>query len=76
VQAADFDLAILDVNLAGQPIMSIAATIAERGLPFVFATGYGAGALPEGFRDRPHLRKPFLLSQLRTAIDTAVKTNR
>ncbi len=76
VQITDFDLAILDVNVAGRPITSIAATIAERGLPFVFATGYGVGALPEGLRDRPYLRKPFLLSQLHTAIDTAIKTKR
>lgn len=74
VRNADFDLAILDVNVAGQSINPIAAIITERGLPFVFATGYGTNALPEEFRDRPHLRKPFLLSQLRTAIDTAVKS--
>ena len=36
VQVADFDLAILDVNVAGKPITSIAAIIADRGLPFVF----------------------------------------
>jgi CheY-like chemotaxis protein len=73
LQVADFDHAVLDVNVAGQPITSIAAIIADRGLPFVLATGYGAGALPEEFRDRPHLRKPFLLSQLRAAIDAAIK---
>jgi CheY-like chemotaxis protein len=72
VQSANFDLAILDVNVADRPITPIAAIIADRGLPFVFATGYGASALPEMFRDRPHLKKPFLLSQLRIAIDEAV----
>jgi hypothetical protein len=41
VQNVNFDLAILDVNVADQPITSIAELIADRGLPFVFATGYG-----------------------------------
>lgn len=54
-------------------ITPIAAIMADRGLPLIFATGYGASALPEGLRDPPHLRKPFLPSQLRAVIDAAVK---
>ncbi len=57
--AADFDVAILDVNLRGQPIFPVAEALAEAGKPFVFATGYGAGSLPEAWRDRPTLQKPF-----------------
>ena len=37
--------------------------LAARGIPFVFATGYGEQGLPEGYRDRPTLRKPFQMSQ-------------
>ncbi len=51
--------AILDVNLAGQPSFPIAEVLAAKGVPFVFATGYGAGGLPEEWRDRPTLQKPF-----------------
>jgi CheY-like chemotaxis protein len=57
--AADFDIAILDVNLRGKPIFPVAEALAEAGKPFVFATGYGAGSLPEAWRDRPTLQKPF-----------------
>ena len=56
---ADFDVAILDVNLNGQTVSPVAEILVERGLPFVFATGYGERALPEPFRDRPMLLKPF-----------------
>jgi CheY-like chemotaxis protein len=70
-ETADFDLAILDVNIAGQSIAPIAMTIAKRGIPLVFATGYAAGVLPDGFGDRPYLRKPYLISQLRLAIRLA-----
>ena len=37
----EFDVAILDVNLNGQPISPVVEMLIERGLPFVFATGYG-----------------------------------
>jgi CheY-like chemotaxis protein len=57
--AADFDIAILDVNLRGKPIFPVAEVLAQAGKPFVFATGYGAGSLPEAWRDRPTLQKPF-----------------
>jgi CheY-like chemotaxis protein len=56
---ADFDVAILDVNLRGKPIFPVAEALAAAGKPFVFATGYGAGSLPETWRDRPTLQKPF-----------------
>jgi hypothetical protein len=36
----------------------------ERGLPFVFSTGYGERGLPEPYRDRPMLQKPFQMENL------------
>jgi CheY-like chemotaxis protein len=68
----DFDLAILDVNLNGATIAPVAAVLAERLLPFVFATGYGLNDLPEGFRDRPALRKPFQMEELRATMENAL----
>src|SRR5882672_10430883 len=44
---ADFDLAILDVNLNGEPVSPVADALVARGVPFVFATGYGEHGLPE-----------------------------
>jgi CheY-like chemotaxis protein len=69
---ADFDVAILDVNLQGQTISPVAEAIAERGRPFVFATGYNEYGLPEGFRDRPMLRKPFQMDGLCRTLETAM----
>lgn len=54
-----FDVAILDLNLAGQNTFPVASALAARGVPFAFATGYGAGGLPAEWRDRPTLQKPF-----------------
>jgi CheY-like chemotaxis protein len=56
---ADFDIAILDLNLAGQSVAPVAAILEQRGRPFVFATGYGERGLPEQYRGRPMLQKPF-----------------
>src|SRR6516225_9683006 len=58
----DFDLAILDANLNGQPVSPIADALVARGTPFVFATGYGE--LAEPYRDRPTLKKPFQMDGL------------
>ena len=58
-EAGALQAAILDVNLAGQPSFPIAEALAERGVPFVFATGYGSGGLPEAWREQPTLQKPF-----------------
>jgi hypothetical protein len=38
--------------------------LAARGIPFVFSTGYGKSGLPERYRDRPVLPKPFLPQDL------------
>jgi CheY-like chemotaxis protein len=67
-----FDAAILDVNLGGDPIFPVAEALAQRGAPFVFATGYGAGGLPESWRDRPTLQKPFSHHDVGKALAAAV----
>jgi CheY-like chemotaxis protein len=54
-----FDLAMLDVNLAGQPSFPVADVLIGRGIPFLFATGYGVKGIAEAYRDRPVLQKPF-----------------
>ena len=51
--------AVLDINLAGQLSTPVADLLAERGVPFVVATGYGAAGLPEHHRGVPVLAKPY-----------------
>ena len=70
---ADFDIAILDVNLNGQPISPVADALVARGMPFVFATGYGERGLPEPYRDRPTLKKPFQMDGLKQMLQTALE---
>lgn len=53
------DLAILDVNINGGPVYPVAEALAARGIPFAFASGYGAGGLDQKWQKQPTLQKPF-----------------
>jgi DNA-binding NtrC family response regulator len=64
-----FDIAILDVNVNGKVISPVAEVIHARNIPFVFATGYGAQGLPEEYRDRPTLQKPFQMDTLKGVLE-------
>jgi CheY-like chemotaxis protein len=72
---AEFDVAILDVNLNGQPITPVVEILIARGLPFVFATGYGARGVPEAYRANPTLQKPFQTEALAHALQATVPTS-
>ena|ERR1700733_2920518 len=67
----DFDIAILDVNLDGKPITPVVEILVERGVPFVFASGYGQRGVPEAYRASPTLQKPFQAEALAKAIAAA-----
>ena len=70
---------MLDAHLGGKPVDALAQALDARGVPFAFASGYGRSELPEGFRDRPLLDKPFgsetligLVAALLVPADTTV----
>lgn len=65
---AQVDLAILDVNLAGERVFPVAEILRGRGVPFLFSTGYGASGLPEEFAQSPVLHKPFSENELQLKI--------
>lgn len=67
---SEIDAAVLDVNLAGRNSFPVADILRQRGIPFVFATGYGAEGFVEGYRDEPTLRKPYEARDLMRAIAT------
>lgn len=64
----EIDAAVLDANLNGRSVTPVAEVLASRGIPFVFATGYGeAGGAPSGF-DAPIIRKPYDVTQVAAAV--------
>lgn len=72
VADAQIDLAILDVNLNGHHTYSIAETLTSRGIPFIFATGYGNAGLKPEWRTAKVLQKPFTERDLAQLIDQTV----
>jgi CheY-like chemotaxis protein len=65
---AAIDAAMLDVNLAGEPSFPVADLLIERGVPFLFATGYGIQGIAEPYRRHPIIQKPFRLADLEEAL--------
>jgi len=68
IEQTQFDGALLDVNLHGQPVDNIAAALTRRNIPFVFVTGYGRDGLPNSFKHMSILAKPFSEEQLIQAV--------
>ena len=61
------DGAILDVNIHGERSYPLAETLVERGIPFIFATGYGEALHPPQFAGVPTVSKPYRMSELEAA---------
>jgi two-component sensor histidine kinase/ligand-binding sensor protein len=72
ISSAPFDVAILDVNLNGRPSFPLADLLADRGISFVFASGYShLEGLPERWRSVPLVNKPYSRAELVAAIGQA-----
>jgi DNA-binding response OmpR family regulator len=66
------DAALLDVNLGGVRSFPMAEALAGKGVPFVFTTGYDESGLPDVWRGRPTLRKPFMMGEMAEALKKAL----
>jgi len=64
----DVDFAILDVNLAGEMSFPVADELTQRGVPYVFATGYGSAGIAPPYNQQTIMHKPVGLTSLRRAI--------
>ena len=63
-----FDAAVLDVNLHGQMSFPLADALAEKGIPFIFVSGYEVDIVPRRHRRRPFVGKPFMSQKLLTTL--------
>lgn len=69
---AAVDCALLDVNVGGVPVFPVAEALEARGIPLIFSTGYGEGGLPEAWRGRITVQKPFTEAVIREALMPAL----
>ncbi len=58
------DAALLDINLDGDMVFPAADILVERGVPFLLATGYGRGILPDYAKHWPVLDKPYRIADV------------
>jgi two-component sensor histidine kinase/CheY-like chemotaxis protein len=60
IALGSIDFAVLDFNLGNETSLPVADLLAEQGIGFLFATGYGDGLdLPERFGDITLIKKPY-----------------
>ncbi|MCA6106112.1 response regulator [Bradyrhizobium cenepequi] len=64
VSRDEFDVALVDVNLHGEPAYSLADELVSNEVPFCFVTGYAAKILPTRFRQIKVWSKPFEVGDL------------
>jgi len=69
-EQGEFDIAILDLNLNGQPVTPVVDVLVARGVPFLFVSGYARRGIPEAHSRTPLLQKPFQADGLARALAT------
>lgn len=74
-ERSGFDLAFLDINIAGSKTFPVAAILRKRGIPFIFTTGYGTDGLIDGYRAAHLLTKPFDVRDLDSMIAKALSAD-
>lgn len=67
-----FDVAMVDVNLGGEKSYPVADALTERGIPFVFSTGYGDHGDRLEHNHRPVLKKPYSNAELIATLERLV----
>ncbi|WP_018265923.1 HWE histidine kinase domain-containing protein [Methylosinus sp. LW4] len=69
----DFDVALLDIDLDGEPVWPVADALAQAHVPFVFTTGFESRIVtPARFAGRPVVAKPYASEELVGALSRAM----
>lgn len=67
-RVAPLDGAILDLNVRERSSLPVAEVLRDRGVPFLFLTGYGSGEVPAGLGKVMRLGKPVEPQRLEAAL--------
>ena len=71
-QEGEFDVAVLDINLRGEPVYPVAELLIDRGVPLIFVSGYGPEGVDKRFANVPILQKPVELRTLKNVFTTVL----
>jgi DNA-binding response OmpR family regulator len=64
LEAEKPDLAVIDLNLAGEMVFPLLDILAERAIPFVVVSGHSLEMVPPLHQHRPFLQKPYEPAEL------------
>ncbi|KAB0680952.1 response regulator [Aureimonas leprariae] len=70
------DFAVLDVNIGGDKVYPVAERLRARGVPIVFATGYGRTGVDAEWHGCQIVQKPYTAKELGRHIVAAVSATR
>ena len=73
--AQPIDLAVVDINLRGEPAYPVADLLKRKKVPFVFATGYSASEVAREYADVVYLGKPLTMSRITAALVELTHSN-
>ena len=62
------DCAVLDIDVSGRAIFPLIHELRERGIPWLYVSGYSEGLVPEDLRGRAHIEKPIVADALAASI--------
>jgi CheY-like chemotaxis protein len=68
VDGEGFDAAIMDVHIRGERVFPLCDALDAMGVPFILTSGYADWSMPDKWRDRPRLQKPYTLDDVRRAL--------
>jgi CheY-like chemotaxis protein len=71
-ETGSFDLALLDINIAGSLVTPVVHILDRRSVPIVFVSGYSNQTMPAELRGRLLVQKPFSQDTLLDAINRAI----
>lgn len=73
LKSAKLSAAILDVNIRGTAVFSVAREVRALGVPCVFTTGYTDAAIHAEFADSQYFKKPYNIDQVIDAVAGCVE---
>jgi CheY-like chemotaxis protein len=68
IEDGDFDAAIMDIHIRGERVFPLCEALDANGVPFLLTSGYADWQIPDKWKDRPRLQKPYTIGQVEAAL--------
>lgn len=73
IEGEKLDAALMDVHIRGERVFPLCEALAASDVPFILTSGYADWNMPEKWRDRPRLQKPYTLDQIEQALASLLR---